>query len=382
MRAEKAQKRDSAKMRRDILDAPVIPSPVPPKNVKGVDQWDYLPPLPDIIEAVNQFTRNYFQLGFIPKQTFAERLRTDHRSISVFLLLGILSISARFTPVLVERYGDGMKAADTFMDRASAVALSELYQTPSLERCQAFYLLSIAQQGSGLKNRSYINLGVAMRMAALMRLHREDTYTLQNPSKEMIIASESARRTLWMLHSQDNLHSGPESPVSLTASDISALLPCSEEDFAKGQEPASRAALEDTPPALENPALVSDARRSLFATLIQTHYFWGRVSRRAVKYDRSSRPWEDSSEYHELVQKLHVWESSLPHEHLWSPVLLKGYKAGCQDLVRQHEVTHRQPLLTFRVGLPQHHKLHSALQYCFTQSLFERVRYRSAAVSC
>lgn len=333
MRADKAQKRDSAKMRRDILDAPVIPpAPVPPKNVKGVDQWDYLPPLPDIIEAVSQFTRNYFQLGFIPKQAFIDRLRTDHRSMSVFLLLGILSISARFTPTLVERHGDGMKAAETFMDRASAVALAELYQTPSLDRCQAFYLLSIAQQGNGYNQRSYINMGIAMRMAALMRLHREETYTLQNPSKEMIVASESARRTLWMLHSQDNLHSGPESPISLAASDITALLPCSEEDFARGQEPASRAALEDTPPAIENPQLISDPRRSLFATLIQTHYFWGRVSRRAVKYDRSSRPWEDCSQYHELVQKLHDWESSLPHDHMWSPLLLKGYKASGQDL--------------------------------------------------
>lgn len=132
---------------------------------------------------------------------------------------------------------------------------------------------------------------------------------------------------------QDNLHSGPESPVSLAAGDITALLPCSEEDFAKGQEPPSRAALEDTPPAIGNPKLISDPRRSLFATLIQTHYFWGRVSRRAVKYDRSSRPWEDTSEYAELVAKLHEWESNLPHEHMWSPVLLKGYKAGGQDLV-------------------------------------------------
>lgn len=332
MRADKDQKRDAAKLRRDILDAPVLPSPVLPKNVKGVDQWDYLPPLPDTIEAVNRFTRQYFQLGFIPKQAFIEQLRTDHRRISVFLLLGILSISSRFTPVLVDRYGSGMKAAETFMERASALALGELYEEPSLERCQAFYLLSIAQQGSRDQNKSYLNMGIAMRLAALMRLHREETYKVPNPSRETIIASESARRTLWMLHSQDNLHSGPESPISLAASDITTLLPCSEDDFAAGKEPVSRAALEDTPPAIQNPALVSDPRRSLFATLVQTHYFWGRVSRRAVKYDRSSRPWEDTSEYHEIVQKLHDWESSLPHEHMWSPVLLKGYKATDQDL--------------------------------------------------
>lgn len=45
-----------------------------------------------------------------------------------------------------------------------------------------------------------------MRMAALMRLHREETYTLKNPTKELIIKAESARRTLWMLHSQSSSH--------------------------------------------------------------------------------------------------------------------------------------------------------------------------------
>ena len=56
------------------------------------DEWDLLPPLPDIIEAVHLFTRNYFQLGFIPKELFPRQLEQDHRSVSVFLLLAILSI--------------------------------------------------------------------------------------------------------------------------------------------------------------------------------------------------------------------------------------------------------------------------------------------------
>jgi hypothetical protein len=121
------------------------------------DEWDLLPPPSEVIEAVNTFTRHYFQLGFIPKIAFTERLRTNHRSVSVFLLLGILSISARFTPSLVERYGSGVKAAEKFMERASAVALNELYKEPDLERCQGFYLLSIAQQGSGLKSQSSVS---------------------------------------------------------------------------------------------------------------------------------------------------------------------------------------------------------------------------------
>ncbi|KAL8338559.1 hypothetical protein RB598_007076 [Gaeumannomyces tritici] len=338
LKAEKAGRRDPAKARAGSSDAalpPPLGQPRLHKVVKGADAWDSLPPLPDIIDAVEKFTRHYFQLGFIPKQLFTERLRQDHRSVSVFLLLSILAISARFTPSLISRYGsDGIAAAETFIERASAFALNELYEPPTLERCQGFYLLSIAQQGSGLKNSSYINLGIAMRMAALMGLHREETYALPNPTKELVIAAESARRTLWMLHSQDNLHAGPSSPVSLATSDITALLPSNEEDFDKGCEPKSRAALADTPPALENPSLIADTGRSLFASLIQTHYFWGKISRRAVapQDTKSSRPWESQSEYAQMVEKLNAWERSLPDEHRWSSYLLKGYKVDGLEL--------------------------------------------------
>ncbi|ODA83206.2 hypothetical protein RJ55_01717 [Drechmeria coniospora] len=296
------------------------------------DDWRNLPPLDDLIDGVNRFTRHYFQLGFVPKQQFPERLGTDHRSVSLFLLLSILSISARLTPSLITRYGTGVKAAEFFMDRASDVALVELYQEPTLERCQAFYLLSIAQQGSAMRNKSYINMGIAVRMAVLMHLHREETYQLQNPTPDLIIRAESARRTMWMLHSQDSLHSGPLSPVSLAAADLTTLLPCNEDDFAHGREPRSRAALDGTPPAVDNPSLMRDPNRSLFATLMQIHHFWGIVGRRAVSYSRSARPWEPTSEFSKMAASLEDWERHLPHEHLWSHFLLKRYKADGQDL--------------------------------------------------
>ncbi|KAM0535183.1 hypothetical protein ACHAPP_004180 [Verticillium nonalfalfae] len=272
-----ASKRDLIKTRREVLDAPVFPLSVAPADrLKHADEWDLMPPLPEIVEAVHLFTRKYFQLGFIPKQLFPARLQRDHRSVSIFLLLSILSISARFSLALTRRYQGEIKAADFFMERASTLALNELYSEPTLERCQAFYLLSIAQQGSGWRNRSYINLGIATRMAVLMHLHREETYVIKVPTKELVIKAESARRTLWMLHSQDNLHCGAKSPISLAASDITCLLPSDENDFANGNEPKSRAALEDTPPARENPSLIHQPTRSLFASLIQAHYYWGK----------------------------------------------------------------------------------------------------------
>ncbi|KAG7291600.1 hypothetical protein NEMBOFW57_001619 [Staphylotrichum longicolle] len=335
LRADKSKKREAAKLRRESLDAPaLLRSNLPGAAglTKGADDWDLLPPLPEIIEAVNKFTRHYFQLGFIPKQLFPERLRTQHRSVSVFFLLGILGVSARLTPPLVERYGSAVKASEVFMERASALAQHELYREPTLERCQAFYLLSIAQQGSGMKHRSSINMAISMRMATLMQLHREETYVIPSPTKELVIRAESARRTLWMLHSQDNLHSGPRAPVLLSASDITALLPSNEEDFANAREPKSRAALEDTPPAVENPALVADEGRSLFATLIQAHHFWGAIYRRAINNNKSPRPWEPDSEYAKMERRLAEWEAGLPNDYRWSNLLLKGHKHEGQDL--------------------------------------------------
>lgn len=55
-----------------------------------------------------------------------------------------------------ESYGDGLTAATEFMKKAQRLAVDELYQQPTLERCQAFYLLSIAEQGSGKSNTSYV----------------------------------------------------------------------------------------------------------------------------------------------------------------------------------------------------------------------------------
>lgn len=124
------------------------------------DPWESLPPLEDLIDGVNRFTRYYFQLGFIAKKQYSEKLRSDHRSCSLFLLLSILSISARLSPALRGRFGTGVKASDFFMDRASELALAEIYAEPTLERCQAFYLLSIAQQGSGIRNKSYVRCAI------------------------------------------------------------------------------------------------------------------------------------------------------------------------------------------------------------------------------
>ncbi|CAI4211185.1 unnamed protein product [Parascedosporium putredinis] len=267
-RAERVLKRDPNKGRRATAEpaGSILASPGQ-QSMTIEDEWALLPPLNEVIEAVDTFTCHYFQLGFIPKQRFPERLAQDHLSI---------------------------------------------------------------------------NMGIAIRMAILMQLHREETYNSENRSFDDIIRAESARRTLvrftsvavsWMLHSQDNLHSGPVSPVSLSASDITTLLPCDEDSFANGKIPESRAALEDTPPAIENPDLLIDPNRSLFASLIQIHYYWGSIARRAMERKRHFPRYRDpGSEFGRWVDKLRSWEENLPKDHTWSPMMLRGYKTDRQNL--------------------------------------------------
>ncbi|KAI1801687.1 hypothetical protein F4811DRAFT_441960 [Daldinia bambusicola] len=304
------------------------------KPPKPDNEWELLPEVDAVVDGINTFTRNYFQLGFIPKQMFPRLVKENPSSVNVFLLLSILAISARFNKTMIDTYGDGLTAVAEFMRRAQFLAVHELYKQPTLERCQAFYVLSIAEQGSGKSNTSYISAGIAFRMAALMRLHREEAYdpiTEQSPLAHRIRA-ESARRTFWMLHSQDNLHSGPYKPLSLDPSDITARLPSNEAEFNTGKIPKQRAALDGTPPALRDPSLTTLKPRSLFASLMQVHNLWGIIARRLLHNRKSRRPSDSSSEYAKLNRKLLDFEQGLPNEHAFDKALLSDYKSLGEDL--------------------------------------------------
>ncbi|KAK5128674.1 hypothetical protein LTR85_000007 [Meristemomyces frigidus] len=220
---------------------------------------------------------------------------------------------------------------------ASGYVAEEMYE-PSLQRIQAFFLLSIAQWGNGDKHRSIIHMGIAVKMAAILGLHREETYRLpEHAGRDEVVDAEAARRTFWMIQSQDNLHSGHKTPVSFSHADITVLLPCDESEFAFGRVPRFRAALHDTLPALREPDRVSPPDRSLFATLIQAHNLWGIVARRACKTEDdlagvTTAPAEPASEYRLLADRLRHWEETLSSHHRWSVWNLRGYKTESLEL--------------------------------------------------
>lgn len=300
----------------------------------GAPGWDVLPPYTEVVAGVKALTTSYFQLGFLPKNLFFEQLRTDRSSASVFLLCSILSVSARFTPCLVTRYTSGAKATQWFLGHASRMLQENMF-SPTLESIQGFFLMSIAEWGNGDKNKSLVYMGIAVRLAGISRMHREDAYDLpDDASREEIVRSEVTRRTFWMLETFENLHSGSDSPVAFSYADVTVLLPSDEQHFTFGIRPAQRAALQGTPPAVQNPELARLPTRSLFATLLQTHNLWGQVAR-LVSADAASTHVEarvGPDDYARLSQSLVEFERDIPPQHAWSVWNLGGFEVEGLDL--------------------------------------------------
>ncbi|ETW83049.1 hypothetical protein HETIRDRAFT_450741 [Heterobasidion irregulare TC 32-1] len=202
------------------------------------------------------------------------------------------SLSAHFTPCFAACYSDPDCATEHFMLQAVGLVLHEMYK-PSLERTQGscvlpalpstappsdcpHFLLSVTEC-HGDRDRSFMHMGIAARMAGLLRLHREETYRLlPDASAEDVIASEVARRTFWMIASQDNLQSAMNTPAPFLLRNISALLPCDEQDFALGSALHAR-----EPSRSNNSTLIGTPSRSLFAVLIQAHNLRGQVTHHA-----------------------------------------------------------------------------------------------------
>ncbi|KAH7025681.1 uncharacterized protein B0I36DRAFT_413931, partial [Microdochium trichocladiopsis] len=279
--------------------------------------------------------------GFISKTLFLEQLDTNRESLNVFLLVSMLAISARFTPALCRRFRDGKTASEFFTDIAQVLVAEEMWKT-TLENTQAFFLLGLADWGQGARDRSAICMGIAVRMAGVLRLHREETFALPpDAPADQVVKSESGRRTFWIIQNHDNLYTQEHLPTSFSKEDITTLLPCDESDFAFGRIPPTRGALPGTPPSLSDPSLVWSPQRSLFATLIQVHDLWGMIARdvHPARTKDAEPIWIPESSYSRKAKALEEWESRMPPQHRWSVWNLRGFKAENLDLAYLSIVT-------------------------------------------
>ncbi|ROT39075.1 hypothetical protein SODALDRAFT_378195 [Sodiomyces alkalinus F11] len=108
------------------------------------------------------------------------------------------------------------------------------------------------EETTGLDYKLWLSIQVLEKARMTLADHREVTKKANQERSHLLLQHASRLASIRKKptqYSRDNLHYGTKSPTSLTASDITCLLPCAEEEFADGRQPRYRAALEDTPPA-------------------------------------------------------------------------------------------------------------------------------------
>jgi len=128
-----------------------------------------LPDADTVMTGLDAFLRKFSQFSFLPGDQFVHRVRQNIDSVSGFLLCSILAVSARFSRPLRDQFGGGANAIIELMERAEHVARLEVFEeVATLERCQAFLLLSIAQQGSGRIRSSHVSFFASPRSCALV----------------------------------------------------------------------------------------------------------------------------------------------------------------------------------------------------------------------
>ncbi|EPQ53165.1 hypothetical protein GLOTRDRAFT_140076 [Gloeophyllum trabeum ATCC 11539] len=306
---------------------------------------DILPPQELIEEACDIFFVRINQCAFLHKPTFIARLRDPARVVSSVLIYAICASTYRFSPGLVQFCGSCKRPPSYFGDRARAL-LFEALGEPTLEACQAAYLLGIADWGACKGKRSWMIMGIAARMAFLLGLHKEETHAVPPGSpRDQIIAAEEARRTFWTLYINDrSSSSGGCRPSAILASEVSARLPCDEDSFAFGTPtPPYYLAEFHRPPLQPNGSPVD---MGMMAYMVQVAELWGRAARRACNTDRLQGekvpPWDMQSEYSILKSDLNYWRSQLPNRQQYSRGNLSVYyQRGLETAFTWNHVVHK-----------------------------------------
>jgi len=278
------------------------------------------------------FFESCFQLGFLHRPSFIHQLSTRPDTVSPFLLLAILSISARFVPALVAQNGSPTRASEHYAARAHELLLAELV-SPSLAAVQGLYLLGVHDYGNGVTFRAKVFLSIAREMAGTLKLHED----LAGAS---VIDNEVRRRTWHFLALDANLastSSPPGSPFDPLTGPVP--LPSHEQDFSFGVPSRVVQYLPGatSPSAQAHPTVPGEA--SLLGALLAVVGIFGQAARALSSLggggggvqiaDESTTlaPWLERSLFSTTQSALDAWLSSLDGtRQKWSTPNLLAYR--------------------------------------------------------
>ncbi|KAM0435946.1 hypothetical protein ACHAPT_002838 [Fusarium lateritium] len=345
------------------------------------------------------------ELSFIHLPTLKEKMsrrqgqKQHHSSELNLVLLGILTLTARFHTDLVKyvthlsaQQGGNARprtlqskpdpmAASEFFANALTTALGPLrtaMTVVTVERIQAFLMLGLFEwsQSHAFSNSSaWMYVGVAIRMAKLLRLGLDDYITKtqeartavahesRTRSSEIGIIRESRRRTMYSCLVLDRMMAcGSERTMSIPLESIGIQLPCSEMAF--------DLALDVYTGYLRNPEesvlrqINDDSTLSRFVQLVE---IWSDISRYSTaggRLQETTPPWDSRSTFRRLRERLDRFYMDLPdtftlsrqnyyrhdnHQATNTYVSLHMLASACQIILNREHL----PFLPVRCGRPQ-----------------------------
>lgn len=195
--------------------------------------------------------------------------------------------------------------------------MKDVFDSPTVQRIQAFTLLSSHEWGEGNNSRSFLYIGIAARMALVLGLGNEtneqdDTIT-DNNIRQIVI--ESKRRSIWSVYMMDRCNSsGRQRSPAIRIEDIKINLPSLENDFIFGNanQSLTYTQFKDHLGSTEND---SKLEVPLVGFSIMTFEIWAKIAKWVgevgAKYETDS-PWLPESKFHELSLSLDRVEELLP----------------------------------------------------------------------
>ncbi|KAG5786033.1 hypothetical protein H9Q73_000333 [Fusarium xylarioides] len=290
------------------------------------------------------------ELPFLHLPSLKEKINSgsgqgkEYSSELNLVLLGILMLTARFHPDLV-RYVTHLPNQHSSNTRPSTskpkpgpLYASDFFATTlttglgplrtamdslTVERIQSFLMLGLFEWSQENNSSAWMYLGIAIRMAKLMRLEQDDrrmailenqapdTKRFEKKSPEIVIIRETRRRTMYSCFIMDRLMScGSERPLSIAVESMLIQLPCSEMAFDLSLQVYT--GLLQPREGSSQPQISDDSTLSRFVKLVE---IWGEISRYISMGGRSREvhpPWNPKSTFYKLREKIIAFDKDLP----------------------------------------------------------------------
>lgn len=291
------------------------------------------------------------EMPFLHPPTFRNRMRqasyprdpsvasTDLQDGKV-LLLGVLTLTARFHPELVIYHSQSAKPnSPSDASEYYATALKTAFgptgsnlTSPSIDGIQALLMLGLYEWGQARGLSAWVYVGIAMRLAQSMGLAYEDDDDNRTfkPSpfrknganvRENAIEKEVRRRTLWSCFIMDRmLSAGKYRPTMISVKQLKVQLPCSDDQFLFVRDVATG--------FLDKPAgehVNDDGVLSWYIRLVE---IFGRFSEWSYAGGRRTEtlpPWDSSTQFFKLRQELENFQRALPSNMTFTEANLSAH---------------------------------------------------------